>query len=577
MTKMLKGIAASDGVAVAKAYLLTQPDLSFETVTVEDTSSEEARLDAALTASQDELSIIREKAVGSLGEEAAAVFDAHLMVLSDPEMIGQIKETIRAKQVNAESGLKEVTDMFVTLFENMDDNPYMQERAADIRDVAKRVLANLLGVKLPNPATIDEESIVIAHDLTPSDTAQLDAKYVKAFVTNIGGRTSHSAIMARTLEIAAVLGTNNITDLVKSDDIIAVNGITGEVIINPNEDEIAEFQKAGQEYANLKAEWALLKDAETVTADGKHFELAANIGTPKDIEGVNDNGAEAVGLYRTEFLYMDSQDFPTEEEQYEAYKSVLEGMNGKPVVVRTMDIGGDKELPYFDLPDEMNPFLGYRALRISISETGDQMFRTQLRALLRSSVHGQLRIMFPMVALLTEFRKAKVVYEEEKAKLQAEGIPVADNIQVGIMIEIPAAAMLADQFAKEVDFFSIGTNDLIQYTMAADRMNEQVSYLYQPYNPSLLRLINNVIKASHAEGKWTGMCGEMAGDQRAVPLLMGMGLDEFSMSATSILRTRSLMKRLDTEKMKEYAQRALTECSTAEEVLELQKEYLDVD
>ncbi|MCR8968026.1 phosphoenolpyruvate--protein phosphotransferase [Streptococcus zalophi] len=574
MTKMLKGIAASDGVAVAKAYLLIQPDLSFETVTVEDTSSEEARLDAALIASQDELSIIREKAVDSLGEEAAAVFDAHLMVLSDPEMIGQIKETIRAKQVNAESGLKEVTDMFVTLFENMDDNPYMQERAADIRDVAKRVLANLLGVKLPNPATIDEESIVIAHDLTPSDTAQLDAKYVKAFVTNIGGRTSHSAIMARTLEIAAVLGTNNITELVKNDDIIAVNGITGEVIINPSEEEIAAFKKAGQEYADLKAEWALLKDAETVTADGKHFELAANIGTPKDIEGVNDNGAEAVGLYRTEFLYMDSQDFPTEEEQYEAYKSVLEGMNGKPVVVRTMDIGGDKELPYFDLPDEMNPFLGFRALRISISETGDQMFRTQLRALLRASVHGQLRIMFPMVALLTEFRKAKAVYEQEKAKLQAEGVPVADNIQVGIMIEIPAAAMLADQFAKEVDFFSIGTNDLIQYTMAADRMNEQVSYLYQPYNPSLLRLINNVIKASHAEGKWTGMCGEMAGDQRAVPLLMGMGLDEFSMSATSILRTRSLMKRLDTEKMKEYAQRALTECSTAEEVLELQKEYL---
>ncbi|MBJ8349625.1 phosphoenolpyruvate--protein phosphotransferase [Streptococcus zalophi] len=574
MTKMLKGIAASDGVAVAKAYLLTQPDLSFETVTVEDTSSEEARLDAALIASQDELSIIREKAVDSLGDEAAAVFDAHLMVLSDPEMIGQIKETIRAKQVNAESGLKEVTDMFVTLFENMDDNPYMQERAADIRDVAKRVLANLLGVKLPNPATIDEESIVIAHDLTPSDTAQLDAKYVKAFVTNIGGRTSHSAIMARTLEIAAVLGTNNITELVKNDDIIAVNGISGEVIINPSEEEIAAFKKAGQEYADLKAEWALLKDAETVTADGKHFELAANIGTPKDIEGVNDNGAEAVGLYRTEFLYMDSQDFPTEEEQYEAYKSVLEGMNGKPVVVRTMDIGGDKELPYFDLPDEMNPFLGFRALRISISETGDQMFRTQLRALLRASVHGQLRIMFPMVALLTEFRKAKAVYEQEKAKLQAEGVPVADNIQVGIMIEIPAAAMLADQFAKEVDFFSIGTNDLIQYTMAADRMNEQVSYLYQPYNPSLLRLINNVIKASHAEGKWTGMCGEMAGDQRAVPLLMGMGLDEFSMSATSILRTRSLMKRLDTEKMKEYAQRALTECSTAEEVLELQKEYL---
>ena len=577
MTKMLKGIAASDGVAVAKAYLLVQPDLSFETVTVEDISAEEARLDAALAASQDELSVIREKAVESLGEEAAAVFDAHLMVLADPEMTGQIKETIRAKQVNAEAALTEVTNMFIAIFESMDDNPYMQERAADIRDVTKRVLANLLGKKLPNPATIDEESIIVAHDLTPSDTAQLNKKFVKAFVTDIGGRTSHSAIMARTLEIAAVLGTNNITELVKDGDILAVSGITGEVVINPTEEQIAEFKAAGEAYAKQKAEWAQLKDAPTVTADGKHFELAANIGTPKDVEGVNDNGAEAVGLYRTEFLYMDSQDFPTEDDQYEAYKAVLEGMNGKPVVVRTMDIGGDKELPYFDLPKEMNPFLGYRALRISISETGNQMFRTQLRALLRASVHGKLRIMFPMVALLTEFRTAKGILEEEKAKLVAEGVAVADDIEVGIMIEIPAAAMLADQFAKEVDFFSIGTNDLIQYTMAADRMNEQVSYLYQPYNPSILRLINNVIKAAHAEGKWAGMCGEMAGDQTAVPLLVGMGLDEFSMSATSILRTRSLMKKLDTAKMEEYANRALTECSTMEEVLELSKEYVNVD
>lgn len=573
MTKMLKGIAASDGVAVAKAYLLVQPDLSFETVTVEDISAEEARLDAALAASQDELSVIREKAVESLGEEAAAVFDAHLMVLADPEMTGQIKETIRAKQVNAEAALTEVTNMFIAIFESMDDNPYMQERAADIRDVTKRVLANLLGKKLPNPATIDEESIIVAHDLTPSDTAQLNKKFVKAFVTDIGGRTSHSAIMARTLEIAAVLGTNNITELVKDGDILAVSGITGEVVINPTEEQIAEFKAAGEAYAKQKAEWAQLKDAPTVTADGKHFELAANIGTPKDVEGVNDNGAEAIGLYRTEFLYMDAQDFPTEDDQYEAYKAVLEGMNGKPVVVRTMDIGGDKTLPYFDLPKEMNPFLGWRALRISLSTAGDGMFRTQLRALLRASVHGQLRIMFPMVALVTEFRAAKKIYDEEKAKLIAEGVPVADGIEVGIMIEIPAAAMLADQFAKEVDFFSIGTNDLIQYTMAADRMNEQVSYLYQPYNPSILRLINNVIKAAHAEGKWAGMCGEMAGDQTAVPLLMGMGLDEFSMSATSVLQTRSLMKRLDSKKMEELSSKALSECATMEEVITLVEEY----
>ncbi|WP_373737837.1 phosphoenolpyruvate--protein phosphotransferase [Jeotgalibaca porci] len=574
MVEMLKGIAASDGVAVAKAYLLVQPDLSFTKVTIEDVSAEAARLDDALSKSSDELQLIRNKAAENLGEEEAQVFDAHLMVLSDPEMVGQIKQSISDNKVNAEHALKEVTDMYIGMFESMEDNAYMQERAADIRDVAKRVLAHLLQVTLPNPAMINEEVIVVAHDLTPSDTAQLDRNFVKAFVTDIGGRTSHSAIMARSLEIPAIVGTGEITAKVKAGDILAVNGIEGDVIVHPTEEQKANFIQAGEAYAAQKAEWEKLKHAETVTADGKHFELAANIGTPKDLTGVHNNGGEGVGLYRTEFLYMDSSDFPTEDAQFEAYKEVLEGMAGKPVVVRTMDIGGDKELPYLKLPHEMNPFLGYRALRISLSTLGEGMFRTQLRALLRASVHGNLRIMFPMVATLKEFRAAKKMYDEEKAKLIAEGVAVSETIQVGIMIEIPAAAILADRFAKEVDFFSIGTNDLIQYTMAADRMNEQVSYLYQPYNPSILRLVKNVVDAAHAEGKWAGMCGEMAGDQTAVPLLMGIGLDEFSMSATSILKTRSLMKTLDTSKMKELADRALTECDTMEEVLELMQEYV---
>ncbi|MGQ4067003.1 phosphoenolpyruvate--protein phosphotransferase [Enterococcus mundtii] len=574
MVEMLKGIAASDGVAVAKAYLLVQPDLSFSKTTVEDTSAEEARLDDALAKSTEELQQIREKAAQSLGEAEAQVFDAHLMVLSDPEMIGQIKQNIKDNSVNAESALKEVTDMYIGMFEAMEDNAYMQERAADIRDVAKRILAHLLGVTLPNPSMINEEVVVVAHDLTPSDTAQLDRNFVKAFVTDIGGRTSHSAIMARSLEIPAIVGTKEITAKVKEGVMLAVNGIEGDVVIEPTAEQKAEFEIIGADYAAQKAEWEKLKHAETVTADGKHFELAANIGTPKDLVGVHNNGGEAVGLYRTEFLYMDSPDFPTEEDQYVAYKAVLEGMEGNPVVVRTMDIGGDKELPYLQLPHEMNPFLGYRALRISLSEQGDDMFRTQMRALLRASVHGNLRIMFPMVATLKEFRGAKAIFEEEKQKLINEGIEVSDSIQVGIMIEIPAAAVIADKFAKEVDFFSVGTNDLIQYTMAADRMNERVSYLYQPYNPSILRLIKNVIDAAHAEGKWAGMCGEMAGDQMAVPLLVGMGLDEFSMSATSILKTRSLMKRLDTSKMAELADRALNECDTMEEVVELVNEYL---
>ena len=570
---MLKGIAASDGVAVAKAYLLVQPDLSFNKTSVEDTDAEATRLDDALAKSTEELQAIRDKAAQSLGEAEAQVFDAHLMVLSDPEMVGQIKQNIQDNKVNAEAALKEVTDMYIGMFEAMDDNAYMQERAADIRDVAKRILAHLLGVTLPNPSMINEEVIVVAHDLTPSDTAQLDRTYVKAFVTDIGGRTSHSAIMARSLEIPAIVGTKEITDKVKAGDILAVNGIIGDVIIDPTDAEKSEFEAEAKAYADQKAEWDKLKNAETVTADGKHVELAANIGTPKDLEGVHKNGGEAVGLYRTEFLYMDSSDFPTEEDQYQAYKAVLEGMEGKPVVVRTMDIGGDKELPYLTLPHEMNPFLGYRALRISLSELGDGMFRTQMRALLRASVHGNLRIMFPMVATLKEFRAAKAIFEDEKQKLVNEGVEVSNDIQVGIMIEIPAAAVLADKFAKEVDFFSVGTNDLIQYTMAADRMNERVSYLYQPYNPSILRLIKNVIDAAHAEGKWAGMCGEMAGDQTAVPLLLGMGLDEFSMSATSILKTRSLMKRLDTTKMAELADRALKECDTMEEAVALVEEY----
>ena len=575
MVEMLKGIAASDGVAVAKAYLLVQPDLSFSKVSVEDTAAEEARLDDALAKSTAELQQIRDKAAQTLGEAEAQVFDAHLMVLSDPEMIGQIKQNVTDNKVNAEAALKEVTDMYIGMFEAMDDNAYMQERAADIKDVAKRILAHLLNVTLPNPSMINEEVVVVAHDLTPSDTAQLDRNFVKAFVTDIGGRTSHSAIMARSLEIPAIVGTMEITAKVKAGDILAVNGIIGDVIVNPTDDQAAEFVEAGKAYAEQKAEWEKLKDAETVTADGKHFELAANIGTPKDLEGVHNNGAEAVGLYRTEFLYMDSPDFPTEEDQYKAYKAVLEGMAGKPVVVRTMDIGGDKELPYLKLPHEMNPFLGYRALRISLSELGDDMFRTQLRALLRASAHGNLRIMFPMVATLKEFRTAKKMYEEERQKLIDEGVEISNEIQVGIMIEIPAAAVLADKFAKEVDFFSIGTNDLIQYTMAADRMNGRVSYLYQPYNPSILRLIKNVIDSAHAEGKWAGMCGEMAGDQTAVPLLVGMGLDEFSMSATSVLKTRSLMKRLSTTDMQELAKRALEDCDTMEEVVELIEQYVN--
>ena len=571
MTKMLKGIAASDGIAAAKAYMLVQPDLSFSETSIDDPEAEIKRLDDAVEASKRELELIKQKATENLGEEEAQVFEAHLTILADPELLGQIKDKIKNDKVNAEAALKSVTDMFIEMFEAMTDNAYMQERAGDIRDVTKRIMSHLLGVTLPNPALIQEDVVIVAHDLTPSDTAQLDRNYVKGFITDIGGRTSHSAIMSRTLEIPAVVGSGSATTDIQEGEMVIIDGINGDALVDPTDAELADYKQKAAEFAAQKEEWARLKDAKSVSADGKEVLLGANIGTPDDVLGANDNGAEAVGLFRSEFLYMNSNELPTEDEQYEAYKAALEGMSGKQVVVRTMDIGGDKELPYLPLPEEQNPFLGYRAIRICLNR--QDIFRTQLRALLRASKYGRLAIMFPMIATVQEFKDAKAIFEEEKANLVASGVEVSDDIQVGMMMEIPAAAMIADKLAKYADFFSIGTNDLIQYSMAADRGNERVSYLYQPYNPSILRLIKNIIDASHKEGKWTGMCGEMAGDQIAVPLLLGLGLDEFSMSATSILKTRSLIKKLDSKEMKELADKAVSDCETVDEVVSLVKEF----
>ncbi|WP_421102924.1 phosphoenolpyruvate--protein phosphotransferase [Sporosarcina psychrophila] len=561
---ILHGISASNGIAIAKAYRFVEPDLSFSKKTVEDIPEELERFQSAVSISKSELESIRDTAAKGLGADEAAIFDAHILVLLDPELLTSIEDKIKTDHVNAEHALKETSDMFITMFEQM-DNAYMRERAADIRDVAKRLLSHLLKVEIVNPSMITEKVIIIAEDLTPSDTAQLNREFVKGFTTNIGGKTSHSAIMARTLEIPAVVGTKEATRLIQDGDIIIVDGFKGEVHINPTSDVIATYENEQLKYEQQKAEWTKLVDEKTTTADGHYVELAANIGTPEDLEGVINNGGEGIGLYRTEFLYMGRNQLPTEEEQFVAYKKVLQGMSGKPVVVRTLDIGGDKELPYLNLPKEMNPFLGLRAIRLCLEE--QDIFRTQLRALLRASSYGNLKIMFPMIATLDEFRQAKAILEEEKQELLNNNINVATTIEVGIMVEIPSTAILADQFAKEVDFFSIGTNDLIQYTMAADRMNERVAYLYQPYNPAILRLVKMVIDASHKEGKWTGMCGEMAGDEIAIPLLLGLGLDEFSMSATSILKARTQILKLNKSDMVELANEAL-QMSTAEDVVQ---------
>ena len=565
MAKNFKGIAASNGVAIAKAYLLVDPDLSFTKTTITDVTAEQARVDDALKAASADVEIIKRKAEKNLGADEAQVFEAHLMVLSDPEMSGAFKQKIADDKVNAEEAVKEVTDMYISMFEAMTDNAYMQERAADIRDVTKRILSHLLQVTLPNPALIDEEVVLVSKDLTPSDTAQLDRQFVKGILTDLGGRTAHASIMARTLEIPAVVGSDVATQEVTDGVTLIVDGLTGDVIVDPDADTLATYQQKAADYSAQRAEWALLKDQQSVSADGKTFVVGANIGSPKDMAAVLENGSEGVGLYRTEFLYMESDHLPTEDEQFEAYKAVVEKMAGKPVTVRTMDIGGDKHLSYWKLPDEENPFLGYRAIRISLDQT--EIFRTQLRALVRASAYGNLWIMFPMIATLAEFRAAKKLYLEERTKLENDGVAMGE-VKLGIMIEIPAAAVLADKFAKELDFFSIGTNDLIGYTMAADRGNDKVAYLYQPYNPSILRLINNVIEAAHKEGKFVAMCGEMAGDPVAVPVLMGMGLDEFSMSAPSVLQTRSLMKKLNTADMKLLAEKAL-DAETNDEVIAL--------
>lgn len=557
----LQGIAASNGIAIAKAYRLVEPNLQFEKKTVEDITLEVNRFKAAIDKSKAELEAIRDRAHIELGADKAAIFEAHLLVLTDPELNGPIEDKIKSEKVNAESALKETADMFVMMFEQM-DNEYMKERAADIRDVTKRVLSHLLGVQLVNPSMIAEEVIIVAEDLTPSDTAQLNRQYVLGFTTDIGGRTSHSAIMARSMEIPAVVGTKTATEEINNGDLVIVDGLKGEVHINPTPELVQEYRNIHEQFEAQKTEWAKLVNEKTVSADDHHVELAANIGTPNDLKGVIANGGEGVGLYRTEFLYMGRDQLPTEEEQFEAYKAVLEGMNGKPVVVRTLDIGGDKELPYLQLPKELNPFLGFRAIRLCLEE--QDIFRTQLRALLRASSYGNLKIMFPMIATLDEFREAKAILEDEKQKLIDAGQTVSDKIELGIMVEIPSTAVLADQFAKEVDFFSIGTNDLIQYTMAADRMNQRVSYLYQPYSPSILRLVKMVIDAAHAEGKWAGMCGEMAGDETAIPLLLGLGLDEFSMSATSILKARSQIKKLSKSEMEKLANQVLNMQTTAQ-------------
>ena len=560
---MITGIPASPGIVFGKALVLKEEKIVLDTqkISEDQVEAEVARFYAGREAAVEQLNSIHQRALKSLGEEKAAIFEGHLMILEDEELEEEIIDYLRSNKVNASVAASKIIDQQVEMLSEIDDE-YLKERAGDIRDIGNRLIKNILGMYIVDLGDITEESILVAYDLTPSETAQLNLEKVLGFITDIGGRTSHTSIMARSLELPAIVGTNDVTARVNTGDYLILDAVNNRVYVNPTQAEIDELKTLEVKLAEEKAELAKLKDLPAVTLDGHKVDVVANIGTIRDCEGAHRNGAEGVGLYRTEFLFMDRDQLPSEEEQFIAYKEVVEAMEGRLVVLRTMDIGGDKELPYLNLPKEMNPFLGWRAVRIALDRR--EILHAQLRAVLRASAFGKLAVMFPMIISVEEIRELKSVLETLKAELRAEGKAFDENIQVGVMVETPSAAVNAKFLAKEVDFFSIGTNDLTQYTLAVDRGNELISHLYNPMSPSVLGLIKQVIDASHAEGKWTGMCGELAGDERATLLLLGMGLDEFSMSAISVPRIKKLIRHMNYQEVKALADEALQKPTAAE-------------
>ena len=572
MTLKTTGTAASNGIGIAPAYIVDKPDLSFEKRRISDPFAEIQRFKNALLAISNDLRAIKKAATKKLSKDELAIFDVHIEILDDPEMFNQVVTRIRSQRINAETAFEEVITRVIHEFESMTGNKYMQERATDFASIRDQVLAKLEGKQLPNLQTLDHPVIVVAHMIGPSDTSQMNAKYVKGIVTEVGGRTSHAAIMARSLQIPAIVGCKKIAHQVKNGERMIVDGFSGTAIVEPIAQQVEHYQQLASQYAAEKLQWAKLVYSPSVTKDGQQLTISANIGSSNDIPAAVNNGADEIGLVRTEFLYMKSEHLPTEEEQLRAYQDAVESLGGKALVVRTLDIGGDKPLTFMPLPHELNPFLGYRAIRISLDRPS--MFRTQLRALIRASQFGQINIMFPMITTLEELRSAKRIYYEEREKLRQDYPHVGANIKLGIMIEVPLAALYAERLAKEVDFFSIGTNDLIQYCFAADRGNAAVSYLYQPLNPPFLKLIDHIIKSGHQHNTTVAMCGEMAGDRLALPLLMGMGLDEYSMSATSILRTRSMMRNLDIKECQQLYHEAVTKCETANQVHDLVENWL---
>lgn len=570
---MISGILVSPGIAFGKALLLKEDEIIInrKKIAAEEVEQEIARFKSGRDKASVQLEAIRVKASETFGEEKAAIFEGHIMLLEDEELEQEIIALIKDSKMTADAAAHEVVEGQAKALEELDDE-YLKERAADVRDIGKRLLMNILGMTIVDLSAIQDEVILVATDLTPSETAQLNLNKVLGFITDLGGRTSHTSIMARSLELPAIVGTSDVTKQVKNDDFLILDAVNNKIYVNPTAEIVEELKAVQNQYVSEKNELVKLKDLPAITLDGHQVEVCANIGTVRDIAGAERNGAEGVGLYRTEFLFMDRDAFPTEEEQFQAYKAVAEGMGSQAVIVRTMDIGGDKDLPYMDLPKEENPFLGWRAIRICLDRK--EILHAQLRAILRASAFGKLRIMFPMVISVEEVRELKAELEMLKTQLREEGKAFDETIEVGVMVETPAAATIARHLAKEVDFFSIGTNDLTQYTLAVDRGNELISHLYNPMSPSVLTLIKQVIDASHAEGKWTGMCGELAGDERATLLLLGMGLDEFSMSSISIPRIKKIIRNSNFEDVKALADEALNQ-PTAEDLMNVVNKFIE--
>ena len=563
--KRLTGIGASEGVSIGKVLLFIEEELVIPQEKSESTiESELTKLDEGLKKSKTQLIAIREKVREKMGEDKASIFDGHIMLLEDEDLIMEVQEKIKGEGMPAAKALNEGIEEFCEMFSQLDD-PFLRERAADLKDIGKRWLKNLLGMKIYDLSNLEPGTIVVTYDLTPSDTAQLDLENCAGFITEIGGKTAHSAIMARSLELPAVVGVKGVLGEAKDGDTVVMDGEAGELFLNPPAEIITEYKEKREVIKKEKEELKKLINEEAVTPDGRKVDIWGNIGKPDDVDAVIEAGATGIGLYRTEFLFMNSDHFPTEEEQYRAYRVVAEKMKGKPVTIRTMDIGGDKELPYLDLPKELNPFLGYRAIRISLENK--DMFKTQLRAILRASQYGQIKIMYPMISSINEIRKANAILEECKKELDEIGKVYDRNIKVGIMVETPSTAIIAYKFAKEVDFFSIGTNDLTQYFLAVDRGNEMVSTLYNSFNPAVLEAIQKVIDAAHDANINVSMCGEFAGDKKATKLLLGMGLDSFSMSASSTLQVKKTIRNSNYEDAQKYRDLILKQ-NTPEEVLE---------